>query len=265
MFAMVDIDMWPYVLTTLGLSLAINMAMSLVAFRLKTDKLTDISYAVSFVALALVGLFTYTPDVDKLILFSMIALWALRLGGFLLARIWAMKRDTRFDGIREDFWKFARFWVAQGVSVWVILLPALLAFGGSAVTYTTISFIGMGVWGLGLAIEATADLQKRHFSQNPANKDKWIATGLWRYSRHPNYFGEMLVWIGLYLFVLPSLSGVWQLVAAVGPLFIVSLLLFVSGVPPLEKSADARWGKNAEYQKYKRRTSPVVLLPPKPD
>lgn len=252
-----------YLLATLGVSLAINMVMFLVAYKYQTDKLTDASYAITFIVLVGYGLATGAYDIDKLLLAATIVLWALRLGSFLLIRIWKTGVDHRFDDMRNDFRKFAGFWFLQAISVWVILIPSLLAFNQADIVPTWLAAFGLLITGVGFWIETTADLQKYKFSQVKANKGKWIDTGLWKYSRHPNYFGEILVWVGIYLYVLPSLPPVLALVGLVGPLFIISLLLFVSGIPPLEKSANERWGKDKNYQEYKRRTSILVPLPPR--
>ncbi|HET9411907.1 MAG TPA: DUF1295 domain-containing protein, partial [Candidatus Saccharimonadales bacterium] len=190
-------------------------------------------------------------------------IWAVRLGGFLLYRISKTGKDSRFDNIRDNFIAFGRFWLGQGLSVWVILLPALVAFTASSPNIAPLAWIGVVVWALGLALESAADWQKFTFNSLPANKGKWIQSGVWKYSRHPNYMGEMLVWIGLYLYAVSVLSLPLGIAVAVGPLFIISLLLFISGIPLLEKFADARWGTNAEYKKYKSRTSMLIPWPPK--
>jgi len=119
--------------------------------------------------------------------------------------------------------------------------------------------IGVAVWAIGLVCETIADLQKMAFSNDPANKDKWIDTGIWHYSRHPNYFGEILVWVGVYLYTLASLPLLPAVIGLVSPAFIIILLLFISGIPILEKSADKRWGSESKYQAYKKRTS--ILIP----
>lgn len=249
-------------LIALGASLFLNIVLFLIAFKFQTDKLTDASYAITFIVLACFGLFS-GADVAKIVLVCMVTLWALRLGGFLLFRIWRTGVDHRFDGMRDNFFAFAKFWVAQGISVWVILLPALMALFSDTMVFTTLSFIGVIIWGAGLLTEAIADWQKYQFTQNPANKNKWIEIGIWRYSRHPNYFGEILVWIGVYLFVFSSLTPLQAVIGLASPLFIIILLLFVSGIPILEKSADKRWGKNKKYQEYKKQTSILVPLPRK--
>lgn len=252
---MITILLW-----ALGISFAINILMFLLAFRFQSDKLTDISYAVTFAVLAMY-VFSQSEMMEfGIIGLLMVCLWAVRIGGFLLYRVVKTGKDGRFDGMRENFWKFGKFWVSQAVAVWVLMLPALLAFTDAG-EWNVLTITGLVVWFIGLAIEAAADLQKYQFTSNPNHKDQWIDIGLWRYSRHPNYFGEILVWVGVYLYAFSTLDGWEKLVAVVSPLFIMFLLLFVSGIPILEKSADKRWGNKPDYQKYKKQTSILVLWP----
>jgi len=170
-----------------------------------------------------------------------------------------MGKDKRFDEMRTKFWSFLKFWLLQGVTVWVVLLPSLLLFSKETVQWSELSWLGIAIFIAGLTIESLADYQKFVFKSNPDNKGKWIASGLWKYSRHPNYLGEILVWLGVYLFCFTSLSGVQQLIGALSPLFITGLLLFVSGIPLLEKKAQKKWGDKKEYQQYKKSTG--VLVP----
>ncbi len=254
--------MFNHLLTALVVSLLINTFIFLLAFKRKTDKLTDISYAVSFIALATYGLLKGGTNSFKMALVAMVTIWAVRLGGFLLIRIWDKGRDQRFDSIRGNFKAFGRFWLLQAMTVWVVMLPVLLALfkANDIAVFGKLAAIGALLWVLGLSIETMADLQKYEFSSEPANKDRWIETGLWRYSRHPNYFGEILLWIGVYIFTVSALSGGEIILGAVGPLFIALLLLRVSGVPILEKSADKRWGEHEAYQSYKKRTNALNPL-----
>ena len=137
------------------------------------------------------------------------------------------------------------------------MLPATFILNSSLdLPLTTLSYIGIIIWIMGFSIETIADHQKFTFKNK--NKTGFITTGLWRYSRHPNYFGEMTLWWGLFLIVIPYLSGLAWL-TILGPLFITFILLFVSGIPPLEKKYDQRYGKLKEYQEYKKNTS--VLIP----
>ena len=241
-------------------SLLINLTMFVVAFRLQSDKLTDISYAATFATIAVWAFATSDRNASHLVLLAMLLLWSLRLGGFLLYRVIKTGKDARFDGMRESFVKFGKFWVAQAVSVWVIMIPAVFAFGESG-ALNTVSFIGLFVWFIGWVCESIADWQKFTFSSDPRNKGKWIESGIWKYSRHPNYFGEIMVWLGVYIFAFSSITTLQALVGLVSPLFITSLLLFVSGIPILEKSADKRWGDKEAYRAYKRSTSILIPLP----
>lgn len=250
-------------LTLLGISLCINIVLFLVAYRLRSDKLTDASYALSFIVLSVVVLFWADGRWLNLVALLMVWLWAIRIGSFLLYRVLKAGKDSRFDGIREDFWAFGRFWFGQGLAVWVLLIPYFLVVAQGGGDWSALSWIGLLVWGGGFVVETIADLQKYRFTHNPAHKNQWITSGLWRYSRHPNYFGEILVWIGLYLFALPHIGLAGIIFGVLSPVFITVLLLFVSGIPPLEKSADKRWGNLADYQEYKRQTSILIPLRPK--
>lgn len=240
------------------IALGFNLLIFLFAYKLKTDKLTDLSYALTFIFLAAISFFTNDYSELKLILLSMLFFWALRLGMFLFIRIKRIKKDRRFDGIRENFFKFLGFWFLQGITVWIILLPSLMFFT-SETSISFISWLGFGIWFTGLLIETSSDLQKYQFNKNPKNKDKWISAGLWKYSRHPNYFGEILCWIGIYLFTFSSLSVMQRIFSLNSPIFIAILLIFISGLPKLEKYAEKKWGRLKEYKEYKRRTS--ILIP----
>lgn len=242
-----------------ALALVINLVMFVPAFLFKTDRLTDISYALSFIVLVAVAFLRSSLDNAHLLLLIAITVWAVRLGGFLLFRIWKIKRDKRFDGMRESFRRFLGFWVLQGISVFVVLLSALSLWLKPDLQLNAYSLGGIYVFVVGLFIEATADWQKFGFNKKPKNKGKWIDSGLWKLSRHPNYFGEILVWVGMWLYVVPYMEGRELFIVLVSPLFIMTLLILVSGIPLLEKSADKKWGKVKAYQEYKKKTP--VLVP----
>lgn len=247
------------VIITALFSLGFNLVMFIPAFIYKTDKLTDISYALTFFAVSIFSYFRSSRDIVHAILLAAVVAWSIRLGSFLYIRILRMKRDRRFDDKRDNFFKFLGFWIIQGITVPVVMLSSVLVFSSGSTSINFISYLGLVIFVLGLLIEAVADKQKFDFSGDPKNKDKWIDSGLWGVSRHPNYLGEMMVWSGLYLFGIASLSGISVWIAALSPVYIASLILFVSGVPLLEKSADKKWGTDKAYQAYKKRTP--VLVP----
>jgi steroid 5-alpha reductase family enzyme len=249
-------------LLTFGISLLIQAVLFAFAATLKTDKVTDLSYGLSFVLIAIALLRRGDPGQrPQLALALMVILWGLRLAGYLLFRIVHMGRDKRFDGVRENFVRFLRFWLFQGIAVWVIMLPVIVWFDSPGPWHALMT-VGAIVWAAGLAIEAIADAQKFAAKSRPGGDARWMATGLWRYSRHPNYFGELLVWWGIFLFVVRDLTLVERL-SVIGPLAITVLLLRVTGIPTLEASAAKKWGDNPDYQAYVARTSRLVPMPPK--
>ena len=215
------LNLFHYLLISLG----INILMFIPAFKFKTDKLTDLSYALSFIILVLLVLILAPFSILNLVVALMVVAWGLRLGGFLFIRIRKIKKDKRFDGMRESFFKFLRFWVLQGMSVWIILLAALLFLISPD---KNVCWLGFVIWLVGLLVEATADLQKSKFRQLEQNKGKFIQSGLWKYSRHPNYFGEILCWLGIYVFVFPALGLSYKLIGLLSPLYIIILLLLLS-------------------------------------
>jgi len=233
------------------------------AYFFRTDKLTDISYAVTFVVVSSFALLMGGISFPALILFLMVLFWAIRLGSYLLIRIRKIGKDGRFDGMRESFSRFFRFWLLQGFTVWAVLIPALLFFESNPKGILPIAYIGVLIWFIGLLIEAVADYQKYTFINKGDSKGKWIDSGLWKYSRHPNYFGEILLWVGVFIYAIFGLSGYQVIIAAVGPLYIAILIIYVSGIPLLEKEADKRWGMNEDYCRYKSGTSILIPYPPK--
>jgi steroid 5-alpha reductase family enzyme len=225
----------------------------------KTDKVTDLAYGLTFVIIAWFlliknGMF----DLTRIILVIMVTLWGLRLAGYLFYRIIRIGRDKRFDGIRESFWKFAGFWTAQTIVIFVVLLSTIIFLEQTDVEWKILSGLGLAVWIIGFAIETVADKQKFSFWNNPKNKNRWIDTGLWYHSRHPNYFGEILCWTGIFIYTIPILNS-WEWVSIISPISIAATIIFFSGIPTVEKRDDERYGKIKGYQRYKRTTS--VLIP----
>jgi steroid 5-alpha reductase family enzyme len=245
------------------IALALNGAFFAVAAARRTDVVTDLSYSLTFAVLAVALPFTGAREPVQLAASLLVLVWAVRLGTYLFRRILRMKVDHRFDLIRDKPLRFARFWLLQAIAVAVIMLPvSYLLDRSDAPGFGAWAIAGAAVWFAGLLIEAAADAQKSAFRAKDENRGRFIATGLWRYSRHPNYFGEILVWWGLFVYAVPFLNGA-AFGVVVGPIFITLLLLFVSGIPPLERSADEKYGTDPAYRDYKRQTSILIPLPPR--
>lgn len=256
--------MWELLWTTLAISLGIQAAFFALAASLRTDKVTDLSYGLTFVTLAVLLLVRgESPAAPAIGLALAVVVWGARLAGYLFYRILHMGRDARFDGVRERFLSFLTFWTFQGLTVWVVMLPVILWFGRMdprAARWTPWAAAGLVVWAAGLVIETVADAQKFRFKREPGNDARWTDVGLWRYSRHPNYFGELLCWWGLFVWVAPDL-GPWAAAALIGPLTITGLLLYGTGIPTLEASAAKKWGRIPDYQAYRERTHLLVPWP----
>lgn len=225
-----------------------------------TEHFFDLTGSLTYlavVALTLVTRGSVTPY--SLLVAAMVAVWALRLGAFLTTRVRAAGSDTRFDAMKYRFAWFLMTWTLQGL--WVLLTAAAAL---AAITspedrqVDALVLLGAAIWVFGFGIEVTADEQKRRFRARPENLNRFIATGLWAKSRHPNYVGEILLWFGVSVAAFPALSG-WSMVTLVSPFFVWLLLTRVSGVPLLEASADRRWAGDPEYEAYKVAT-PTLLF-----
>jgi steroid 5-alpha reductase family enzyme len=251
------------ILVSFVVALAVNAAFFAIAATRRTDVVTDLSYSLSFAVLAIVLPFLGAHEPIQLAASLLVLVWAARLGVYLFRRILRIKVDHRFDGMRDNPLRFARFWLLQAISVAVIMLPVSYLLGrDTAPGFGLWTLAGATIWAVGLVIESVADAQKSAFKARDENRGRFISSGLWRYSRHPNYFGEMLVWWGLFVYSVPFLGGA-AFAVVIGPLFITLLLLFVSGIPLLERTADEKYGDDPAYREYKRATSILVPLPPR--
>lgn len=245
-------------------SLVINTFFFLLAVMNQSDQVTDLSYCLSFIFIAAQYILTQNqPTFWQKLLAVMVIVWGLRLGTHLFLRILKLKRDPRFDGIREHTGKFARFWFLQAVSVALILLPALLVLSARRTpALWWISLIGLVVWAAGLYLETLADFQKYEYRELKNPLTPWVSTGLYKSARHPNYLGEMLCWWGIFIYAVPYLSG-WTWLTVVSPLYISGLLLFVTGVPLVEKKSAAKYASHPDYAAYKSSTRLLIPIPKK--
>jgi steroid 5-alpha reductase family enzyme len=243
-----------------GLAFLIQWLVFLPAYWKQTEKFFDLTGSLTYISISTLALFlSKGVDGRAILVWVLVLIWATRLGTFLFRRIKKAGKDDRFDEIKPSFIRFLNVWTVQGLWVTFTLCAALVI-----ITTTTrkeldlFALFGLLVWIFGFAMEAVADYQKSRFNADPANKDRFIQTGLWSRSRHPNYFGEIVLWIGIMIITLPVLQG-WQWIALISPIFVTLLLTRVSGVPLLEKKADEKWGGQADYEAYKKHTP--VLIP----
>lgn len=233
------------------------------AYIMQTEKFYDLMGSITYLSVAwLAVLLSPVMDGRSWLLVGIVSIWTIRLGVFLFRRISAAGEDRRFRDIKPSFVRFLNAWTIQGLWVSLTIAAALAAItSGTRQSLGIIALIGFLLWLLGFGIEVIADQQKSNFRADPQNKGKFINTGLWSWSRHPNYFGEIVLWIGVAVIAIPVLSG-WQWLTLISPIFVFFLLTRVSGVPMLEKQADEKWGGQSDYEEYKARTSTLILRPP---
>jgi len=229
------------------------------AFIFQTEKFYDLTGSATYIFIVIyVSSQSYSAinvNIGNILLASFIILWATRLGSFLFTRIHKNGEDKRFKSIKPSPTRFFMTWTLQGMWVSLCSMCALTAIASkNGVIQNGFFYFGMLVFIFGFVIEIIADWQKSTFRKNPENKDQFICHGLWYYSRHPNYFGEIILWLGVSMMSFSSLSS-WQLVTLISPLFTYILLVYISGVRILEISGMEKWGHLENYQEYIRTTS----------
>ena len=250
----------PLFAVTVALAFFMQWLAFIPAYILHSEKFYDLTGSLTYIAVTLVAL-TGSPGTDgrSLLLGTLVLVWAIRLGAFLFTRIRLAGKDDRFDSLKSTFIRFLNIWTMQGLWVTFTAAAALAAITSTQrKTLDAAAAIGFLLWLCGFIFEAVADEQKRRFRVNPANRDRFIHSGLWSISRHPNYFGEILLWIGIAMIALPVLRG-WQLVTLLSPVFVYVLLTRISGIPLLERKAENKWGGQEAYEAWKRQTP--VLMP----
>jgi steroid 5-alpha reductase family enzyme len=232
------------------------------AYLLRSERFYDLAGSLTHVSVVtLAVLLGPTIDDRAALLLVLVAVWATRLGTFLVQRVVRSGGDRRFDALKHSFTRFLLAWTLQ--ALWVTLTQAAaLAAITSPVRRPLgpLALIGLLFWLTGFGIEAVADAQKARFRADPDNEGRFIRQGLWARSRHPNYFGEILLWVGVAVIALPALRG-WLWVGLVSPVFVTLLLTRISGVPMLERRADERWGGDPAYEAYKAETPLLIPWP----
>lgn len=247
----------------IGFAFLLNWIVFIPSYLYRTEKFFDLTGAITYISATLGALILSRElDIRAWLVGGMVIIWAMRLGSFLFLRIKRDGGDGRFDQMKHDFLQFLMTWTIQGL--WVSLTAAAafaIITSETRVEFGVIGMLGSVTWLVGFTIEVIADRQKSEFKSKPENKGRFITNGLWAWSRHPNYFGEMLLWSGVAILAIPLLEG-WSWFVLISPVFVYLLLTRVSGIPIQKRRADERWGHLPEYREYIKNTSLLVPLPP---
>ncbi len=245
----------------ISMAVIIQFAIFLPSFIFQTEKFYDLTGSLTFISVTSIAYFSLdNPSTIDTILYLYVIVWAGRLGIFLFRRIIKDGKDERFDKAKKKFFWFLQYWMGQ--AAWVVFTAGasiLAILSPVEAELEVIAFIGIFLWWSGFLIEVISDYQKRKFRETSDPKTEFISTGLWGRSRHPNYFGEITLWVGMAVISFSSLSGVEYVTAIVSPVFVYFLLVKLEGVPMLERIADERYGELSDYQEYKANT-PVLMM-----
>ncbi len=247
-----------------AIAYVVNWLVFVPSYLARTEHYFDLTGSLTYITVTCVAL-VLADDLDAraVLAGALVIVWAARLGSFLFRRVRRDRGDRRFDRIKADPLRFLMTWSLQGL--WVLLTAgAALAIvtAEEREPFDVFAGVGLVVWLAGFALEVAADRQKRMFRADEANRDRYITTGLWAWSRHPNYFGEIVLWTGMAVMAVPILSG-WRWVVMISPVFVVVLLTRISGIPMLEHRARSQWGDEAAYRAYVEGTPVLVPRPPR--
>ncbi len=248
----------PTLVIAAGIAFVLQWIAFAFAWRRQSERFFDLVGSGTFISVALVSVVMSKRSIGALdvALVCAVIVWAARLGTFLSSRVRTVGSDNRFKAMKRDFFWFLMTWTLQGTWVVVTASAAMTVIGDQhAQPLGVVEITGLLIWATGLIIEVIADQQKKEFRL--AGNSSFISSGLWSRSRHPNYFGEILLWSGIAVAAAPSLRG-WQHITLLSPVFVWLLLMKISGAPMLEAKADRRWGHEPSYNEYKK-TTPLLL------
>ena len=249
-----------------GIGFILHWLVFIPSYYHQTEHYFDLTGSLSYISAVAVAVFMHPfLDLRGLLIAVLVAIWAIRLGSFLFLRVKKAGQDRRFTELKKRFWRYLFTWTLGGAWVFITMAAALASI--TSMTQRPLDIwvgIGLLLWIVGFSIEVMADRQKTEFRNEADNAEKFITTGLWRYSRHPNYFGEIVLWLGIAIIAFPTLVG-WQYAALISPIFVTFLLVKVSGVKLLEESGQKRWGSDPTYQTYVANTSVLFPMPRRDD
>ena len=259
----ISINGYPVLLYCVLISFTIHLIIFIPSAIMKNEKFYDFTGMIAYLSIIIFAIQQkyiqiHSIDIYSLVLSLLISIWTLRLGIFLFYRVLKVGEDIRFKDVKNNALQFF-VWFSIS-SLWVSLTTMAAMNVITSKNYNqdlTLLYIGTIIWIIGFLFEIISDYQKIKFKNNASNKNKFIDSGLWSISRHPNYFGEIILWIGIYIITLPSTSGL-EYLGIISPLFVIILLNKVSGINLLEASADKKWGSSKEYQKYKKITPRLI-------
>ena len=251
----------PLVKNLILLIFSIQWISFLPAYIFQTEKFFDLTGSLTYITTVSFALYTTdSGNIADYIIVVCVAIWAIRLGSFLFMRIHKDGEDRRFRDIKPNFTRFFMTWTLQGMWVSMCLLCVLTALSSiSGIVINSIFYIGILIFIVGFIIEVVADHQKTVFRKAIDNKNKFITTGLWSYSRHPNYLGEILLWFGVAIMSFSSLNDL-QYLTLISPVFVYILLVYISGIRILENQGNEKWGHLDSYKKYKKNTPRLFSL-----
>ncbi len=250
-----------------ALAFAVQWVAFVPAYLKQTEYFFDLTGSLTYLAVMAGSLgitaLERTPGPAQVLVSLAVTIWAVRLGSFLFRRVHADGGDGRFDELKPSIPRFLIVWTLQGAWVSMTALAMLLVnTGPAALQRPWLLAVGAVVWIAGFGIEVLADRQKRVFRRDPAQSGRFIQTGLWAWSQHPNYFGEIVLWVGIFVMSASVLDG-WGLRGAISPVFVAFLLMKISGVPLLDARAAERWGDDPEYQRYIATVPVLIPRPPR--
>jgi steroid 5-alpha reductase family enzyme len=256
---------WPAVFVCAGLAFVVNWLAFVPAALFQSDRFYDTTGALTYLTVIAAACAASWPlDPRSAIVAVMVAVWTVRLGSFLFTRIHAAGgTDVRFAKIKVNPPRFLVAWTLQ--ALWVIFTASaalVIITAPEPAPLDGFFWAGAALWVIGFAFEVIADEQKRRFRADPANHGTFITTGLWAWSQHPNYFGEITLWAGILVIAIPQLAG-WNWLVVLSPLFVALLLTRVSGINLLDAIAKKRWGDDPAWQAYVARTPVLLPRPPR--